>query len=308
MKIFIVGAARSGTTLLQQLFATHTALAGINETAILKKIPSQVVVSTGMQTIARTVEELEIVTAYAKKEGVYNDVCTKYEFLDLYCRAFVGTSQRGYVEKTPVHALFVKELLTALPDARIIVVLRDPRAIITSRTYTKRISRGKRFHMPRLVQFFFNLTELMFTYRSLGTYLDHPHVRFVWYRDMLAQPESTLRRLFDFVGLPFEPVHLHIDPTDHRLSYKTRTHTMNSSFGAKEARTIDSSGLEQWKKHIRPWQDRLIRTIFTKEQYPVLDQQPSLDMTPTRIPRIVIWPLTVFSYIDKYLFYKKNVR
>ena len=130
--VFLVGAARSGTTWLQRLLACHPLIRTGQETHLFA-------VNIGPQ--------LRAYRSYAdpKHRGGVGLACyfTEPEFLSILrtymltlLEPIVGSLRRGevFLEKTPNHARFIPEILELLPRSRVIHILRDPRDVVASMT------------------------------------------------------------------------------------------------------------------------------------------------------------------------------
>ncbi len=314
--IFVVGTSRSGTTLLHQLLASHSRVVGVYETSILRRVDTRKrSLEAEVRKIARSREEARIVLDYFSRafQGVPAREVDAYRFLDAYGQAHCAHFRRvAYVEKTPVHAHFVAGLLSRVPDSRVVVVMRDPRAIVASRLRTPRISRGKAAHLPRKAQFYLNLSSVMFTFRELDRWSlpqgpQGERVSFVRYEDVVTRPEDTLAGIFQALGLPWEPVHTRIHPLDLRLEARDRLGLMNSSFGRKRLETVTSTSLVNWTGTLSPSEAAFtaacvwglgLRSI--KALYPALAEWASGG------PMVRL--MDAFSRADHYLFMRRNFK
>lgn len=314
--IFVVGTSRSGTTLLHQLLASHSRVVGIYETSILRRVDTRKrPLEAEVRKIARSHEEARIVLDYFSMafQGMQARDVDPYRFLDTYGQAHCAHFHRAaYVEKTPVHAHFIAGLLSRVADSRVVVVMRDPRAIVASRLRTPRISRGKAAHMPRKVQFYLNLSSVMFTFRELDRWFSPQgplaeRVSFVRYEDVVTRPEEALSRLFQSLGLPWEPVHIRIHPLDLRLEARDRLGLMNSSFGRKRLETVTSASLVNWTGTLSPREAAFtaacvwglgLRSI--KALYPALAEWGSGGLE--------VRLMDGFSRADHYLFMRRNFK
>ena len=117
-------------------------------------------------------------------------------------------------EKTPAHVRYVDTIFEWFPNARVIHMVRDPRGIYASEvrrrtlTATSMPYRLLRQMRPALAPFALVQTTLAWlesvsllernARKHAGRYL---HVKF---EDLVAEPEAEIRRICDFIGIPFE--------------------------------------------------------------------------------------------------------
>ena len=173
--------------------------------------------------------------------------------LDIAMEFFAkGKVVRG--DKTPHHIHSVPLLLKWFPDARIVHTLRDPRAVYASahhkaaKEQSARLVRGSEvarlaYRAASVTWHWRRVTQLHREYEST-----YPNQYILSrFEDLITEPESTVRRLCAFIGVPFEPAML-----DQVL--------MNSSFVPRGVtKGFDSSVLDRWRHHLSP----LARMWFT---------------------------------------------
>lgn len=254
LPVFIVGMTRSGSTLLLRLLASHSALVGTGETFILKRYSTrQVDLDDFVRSVTRSDEEYAIAEKHLSAvfgQARLSEV-DPYRLLDEYCRSFcMHFNRAGYVEKTNVNSFFMEGLLKHIPSSKIIVSMRDPRAILASKLNANKVCRGKRFHLPRRLQFCLNLSEIIFTYKAQKQFYSDQYsdrVLFIKYEDLVLNSEATVRTLFSFLNLPYEPVHENIQPLDLSIAKRSFADLMNSSFGKKRLSGISPDSLNRWK-------------------------------------------------------------
>jgi Sulfotransferase family len=142
--VFVVGCARSGTTLVQQLLNRHPAVAIGPETHFVRRF------------LLRRAQYGDL-TVPASFDRLLDDVTASPEFADFGIDAadfragcLGGVRTVGHVfhrllaefaslhnvsvvgEKTPNHCLYMRQLESVFPAARFIAIVRDPRAVVAS--------------------------------------------------------------------------------------------------------------------------------------------------------------------------------
>jgi len=188
--VFIVGMWRSGTTLVEQLLASHPAVHGAGERSDLELAIEAVDAELGERFPAWV-------------EGLAGE---RVGALGASLRAtLVDTAPAAarVTEKTPEHFLYLGLLAAALPNARIIHVRRNPLDTCWS-CYTRSFAAK--------LPFAYDLAELGRYYRAYAGLMDHWRAVLpagmmaeVDYEALVADPEGEGRRLVAHVGLDWDP-------------------------------------------------------------------------------------------------------
>ena len=104
-------------------------------------------------------------------------------------------------DKWPAYIRYIDELLTVFPDARIIYNVRDPRALWNSAQRFKERRRGDEL-----------LEQMLDNDRRIRPYLERPNFLTVRYEDLVLEPDTTVQRMYDFLGCDFSASYLQYDP------------------------------------------------------------------------------------------------
>lgn len=161
-------------------------------------------------------------------------------------------------EKTPAHVRYVDTLFQWYPGARLIHMIRDPRGIYVSelrrRTQTPETLPYRLLgRVPRLLALAVLLETTLVWAESIWRLRRHreryaPNYLGLRFEDLVARPESEVRRVCAFVGIPFEPAMLEQDVV---------------SWGQRLGqRGIDRGAAERWRDSIGPLADRWLRFWF----------------------------------------------
>jgi hypothetical protein len=202
---FIVGVTRSGTTLLRLMLDSHPKLTIPPETHFLPRLirladkpemkPGKVArrVSKHRRWGDFEISREELAQALREQREL-NGTTAARAFYDLYARK---QGSRRWGDKTPGYQIRMLKLKKALPEARFIHVIRDGRDVVLSQARkasepTPLETAAKRWRSRVLA------TRLRARRLDAGSYLE---VRF---EDLIRDTEETLRRICDFIDLPFD--------------------------------------------------------------------------------------------------------
>jgi tetratricopeptide (TPR) repeat protein len=228
--IFIVGLPRSGSTLLEQILASHSHIEGTRE---LPYVP----------TIARQLAgPPQQATRYPENLGSVG----KAEFETLAARYLDGArvhrlaGKSRFIDKMHVNFTSLGLLQLMFPRAIIIDSRRHPMGCGFA-CYKQLFGAG--------LNFAYDLTEVGRYYRDYVDLMDHVdavlpgRVYRVHYEHLVADPENVVRRLLAHCGLPFESACL-------RFHENQRVAQTLSSEQVR--RPIYAEGVNQWR-HYEPW-------------------------------------------------------
>ena len=234
--IFIVGLPRSGSTLVEQILASHSAVEGTFE----------------LPDIGYLVEELTR-KASEHKDDNYPRMLERLTATELrtlgetYLERTRIHRKRGtprFIDKMPNNFMHVGLIRLILPQARIIDVRRHPLGACFS-AYKQHFAQGQTFS--------YDLAELGCYYRDYVDLMRHfdavlpGHVHRVIYEDLVVSPEVEIRRLLSFCDLPFESACL----TFHETQRAVRTVSSE-----QVRRPLYRDSLERWR-HYEPWLEPL---------------------------------------------------
>jgi tetratricopeptide (TPR) repeat protein len=185
--VFIVGMPRSGTTLIEQVLASHSALFGAGE----------------LRTLGRLAESVKLPPPGAPVRDAHLLELRKLgeTYLDEVWKS--APQARFITDKMPGNYLYLGLLHLMLPQARIIHAMRDPMDVCFS-CFSLRFKDGHEYcyEQETLGRQYLRYRELMQHWHEVlppGRILD------LCYEDMVADLENQARRLLDYVGLPWDP-------------------------------------------------------------------------------------------------------
>jgi tetratricopeptide (TPR) repeat protein len=246
--IFIVGLPRAGSTLLEQILASHSAVEGTAE------LPDIIAISR--QLNGRKSD---------KVVGLYPEILAEMppeKFTELGEGYLASTRiQRSntpfFIDKMPNNFLHVGLIHLILPNAKIIDARRHPMAGCFA-GFKQLFARGQTFT--------YDLEDIGHYYRSYIKVMDHwdsvlpGRVLRVQYEEMVADTEPQIRRILDYCDLPFEEQCLRFYETDRAIRTPSSEQVRQPIF---------KEGLEQWRNfeaHLDPLKKALGPLL---ERYPV---------------------------------------
>ena len=222
--IFVVGMPRAGSTLVEQILASHSAVEPINE---LPDIP--------MLWNALGNDPLEAcLTLDAEQARSLGE-----EYLARVA-AQRKTSRPHFIDKLPNNWRYVGFIKTILPHAKIVDARRHPLSCGFS-NFKQHYARGQNFSydLEDIGRYYKDYVELM---ASLETSVPGGVHRVV-YENMVASTEDEIRALLSALDLPFEEACLHFHQTERAVRTPSSEQVRSPIFRA---------GVENWQAY-EPW-------------------------------------------------------
>ena len=237
--IFILGRPRSGSTLVEQILSSHPAIEGTAELPYIGNLAKRLALRQGHGVILDT-DWLKALAAMAPA-GIE---ALGEEYLES-ARLHRKSGRPFFIDKKPDNFLFTGMIHLILPNARIIDARRNPAASCLS-TFKLYSVKGR-----------LRITELGRNYRDYVELMAHfdrllpGKIHRVIYEQMVADPESEVRKLLDYLGLPFEESCLRF--------YETKRTVLTPS-SEQVRRPITAEAVDYWRR-FEPWLDPLIQTL-----------------------------------------------
>lgn len=263
--IFVVGAPRSGTTLVERMLDAHPAIAILDELvffdhilALRREIP-QLDTPQRRERFFQLLPQLDHVRFWRGLDPVLARVREELEqagaraswqlfYLLLMKRAAEARGKRRYGEKTPWNVRHLATIVRWFPDARIVHVVRDPRAQVASRRQLPRSSHDVLTHAVKW------RLDVDLGRRALARWPRPANVIEVRYEDLLAEPEAQLKRICQAVGEPFDPTMLDFyrigEPGFRGQPWKDNVR-----------RPLGATNPERWRKELDAWEVAAIEWI-----------------------------------------------
>jgi len=229
--IFIVGLPRAGSTLLEQILASHSRVEGTHELADVQRLVMELQGRDPDMSNPRYPRVL----AQLKSEDFLR-FGEKY----LSDTRFYRTDKPYFIDKMPNNFRHIGLIHLMLPNARIIDARREPMACCFS-NLKQLFANGQEFTygIEDIARYYRTYLELM---RHWDEVLPGRILR-VWHEDVVEDLEGNVRRILDFCGLPFEPACVEFYRTDRSIL---------SASSEQVRQPIFREGLDQWKNY-EPW-------------------------------------------------------
>jgi tetratricopeptide (TPR) repeat protein len=234
--IFIVGLPRAGSTLIEQILASHSMVEGTKE---LPEI-SNIVRDIGVPKDGSSAFNYPDCLAGLGAAGI---AALGQRYID-QTRIYRKSDKPFFIDKMPANWAHAALIRTILPNAKIIDARRHPMGTCFS-AFKQLFGHG--------VHYSYDLAELGHYYAAYVDRMAHfdavmpGHIHRVLYEDMVDAPEAEIAKLLAYCGLPFEPACL-------RFWESPRAVATPSSEQVRQP--IYRAGLEQWR-HYAPWLGRL---------------------------------------------------
>jgi len=224
--IFVVSLPRSGSTLTEQMLASHSQVRGGGELGHFARVATALSLRWGGR------DDFPDIDPTAARNDL-RDAGREYSRLTASLRLI----HPHFTDKSLNNFLYVGLIRMMLPDARIVHVRRHPLATALG-LYRQRFARG--------IGYSADLDHIVRHYRAYATLMDHwrqaaPEAFVeVHYEALVAEPERELRRILDYIGLEFEPACLEY----YRLDRPVRTASV-----AQVRQPLDRKGLARHERY-----------------------------------------------------------
>ena len=219
--VFIVGMPRSGTSLVEQIIASHHAVYGAGE----------------LNTLAN------LIFPIVKNQPTHNNSLSEKTFLSIrqqYLDSLsrFNVSENVITDKMPLNFRYIGFILSAFPEAKIVHLKRDAMATCWSiyKHFFKAKGNGWAYNMGDLAGFYELYIDLMAFWHQL--YSDK--IYDLCYEDLTTNQEEETRKLLEYCELDWD---------ENCLNFHTSKRAVRTASALQVRQKMYQGSSEAWKKH-----------------------------------------------------------
>ncbi|MFA6241870.1 MAG: sulfotransferase [Candidatus Hydrogenedentales bacterium] len=240
--LFVISAPRSGSTMLERILESHSAIKGGPEPHLITPLAhlgvwDKVDKAPYDHILAAEAQKL-FVDTLPQKEQDYWDACRAYCDV-LYGRFLDHSGKTICLDKTPAYALVLPFMVKVFPDAKYVVLTRHPLALFSS--YANSFFDGDYAqalnHNPILKRYVPAIAA--FLRQKEVSYI---HVR---YEDLVKEPEERMRVVYEYIGVPFEA-----NSIDYGDSEQSTRKGLGDPIGVQQHSRPTTISLQKWVEEL----------------------------------------------------------
>jgi len=234
--IFVVGMPRSGTTLVERILSNHTDVKSCGELqdfgVALKEVTetsSQKVLDVETLLAAESIDFAELGKRYIQRTKAITDNSPKF------------------IDKLPFNFFYIDLIKKALPNAKIICLLRNPMDTCVG-NYRQLFSINSPYYsyaynLQSIGRFYAEFYQLANKWKNSNA----DNFMLLKYEDLVANPEQKIRQLLEFCGLSWQGKCLHAEQN---------TAPVSTASEVQVREPINTKSIGRWKK-FRPYTNEL---------------------------------------------------
>jgi tetratricopeptide (TPR) repeat protein len=246
--IFVVGLPRAGSTLLEQILASHSQIDGTME------LPNII-------AIAHRLNGRRLVSQEANYPRILTELTAEHfqKLADAYIKdtAIHRQSAPRFVDKMPNNFMHIGLIHLMFPNARVIDARRHPMSCCFS-GFKQLFADGQ--------EFTYSLEDIARYYKAYVTLMEHwdqvlpGKVLRVHYEHVVRDSERQVRRILEFLGMPFEDACVNFYQTDRSI---------RTPSSEQVRQPIYTGALEQWR-NFEPYLGALEESLAKEiAEYPI---------------------------------------
>jgi len=224
--IFIVGFPRSGTTLLEQILCSHPNISAGDELPYIREIGAMFCVGVNdnktWPECLDALSEADLKNKLNEMRRFYLDQVSKLQVVDMEGHYFTDKMPLNLVSIPLIHLLF--------PDSPIVHIVRNPVDACVSNYFSCFGSSNQHaLNIKDAAEYFRMTYEFANTIRERNNGLKYLQIR---YEDLVADTESNIRKVIEFIGEPWDDACLNYQSTkrvSRTISYDQVTQSIYQS-------------------------------------------------------------------------------
>ena len=219
--IFIVGMPRSGTTLVEQIISNHHKVYGAGELLTLRKVIDPILESY-LKDNKYKISKKDLSLA-------------REQYIDSLSN--LNVSEKIITDKMPVNFRLIGFILSAIPEAKIIHIKRDARAICWS-NYKHYFSAGNGFSFDQddLVKFYTLYSEMMDFWHKLFP----KKIYDISYEELTKNQKNETQKLLNYCELDWD---------DNCLNFHKNSRGVVTASSSQVRQKMYQGSSEAWKKY-----------------------------------------------------------
>lgn len=258
--VFIIGAGRSGTTLLRSMLAAGNQIAIPPESQVIHRLPARFQTWQGLGwtgLVNLVIAEVEshfdfylwktnMAPAYIKANNLPRKEKSLARVIDIIFTTYAieqFPDAKMWGDQSPIHTLFLPNLLAVFPDAKFINLIRDGRDVVSS--YVK-------MHGDSILgESIYRWRESILRVKKVQKRIAGENFLDLKYEDLVLEPESALRKVSGFLGIEYSESMLDYWKLDTTVESKVYGHHQNLQ------KPVFTSSIGAWKTRLSEEQQRI---------------------------------------------------
>jgi len=217
--IFIVGMPRSGTTLTEQILASHNDVTALGEQNFMTTMINNLIQNNKEKIVIKDIQNIQ--ELYLKEQSKLGSYNTKY-----------------LTDKTPHNFIYIGFILLAFPNAKIINLSRDPIANAWSlyKTYFTADGLGYSYDFDDIAEFYKVYTDIFEFYNE--KFPDQIYT--LKYESLVEDQETATKDLLAYCELEWE---------DSCMEFYNTTRAISTASSQQVRKSIYDDSLSEWKNY-----------------------------------------------------------
>jgi hypothetical protein len=228
--VFVVGSSRSGTTMIGRVLNQHSAIRTFPELHFFEQLCESGEMASVMdrqdaeRLMDRLIGIMEEGFLHYRRGGTYLPLASKWieelgenltpcSIFSSFLKRFANAANATHAcDQTPRNVLFIPDILNAYPDARVICMVRDPRAVLSSqkRKWKRKFLGASTIPWLESARSYFNyhpytISKLwVATVNAIERSKADSRVLVLKYENVVSDPRRWVGEICEFLGVDFE--------------------------------------------------------------------------------------------------------